>query len=72
MTEALDHVVSSSQTVVFVQCYEELLVNFPGSIALHREYANFCEVVLSHFEASAKHLSVAEVLETGMSWFLLT
>jgi hypothetical protein len=49
-----------------VQSYEELLVNFPGSIALHREYANFCEVVLSDFEASAKHLSGAEALESGM------
>eukprot|EP00291_Cryptomonas_curvata_P018387 CAMPEP_0172175116 /NCGR_PEP_ID=MMETSP1050-20130122/14040_1 /TAXON_ID=233186 /ORGANISM="Cryptomonas curvata, Strain CCAP979/52" /LENGTH=1264 /DNA_ID=CAMNT_0012847165 /DNA_START=652 /DNA_END=4446 /DNA_ORIENTATION=+ len=56
----------TSETVSQTQkMYEDLLLKFPGSMSLHREYANFCDIILSDFDQSAKYQSGAEVLEAG-------
>jgi hypothetical protein len=34
-------------------------------MSLHREYANFCDVILSDSDQAAKYQSGAEVLEAG-------
>mmetsp|Transcript_74208 Transcript_74208/g.198019 ORF Transcript_74208/g.198019 Transcript_74208/m.198019 type:complete len:1001 (-) Transcript_74208:963-3965(-) len=43
--------------------YEELLLKFPGSVSLHRDYAHFCEVILNDQAKADQQIRGADILE---------
>ena len=49
-----------------LQCYEELLVKFPCSVALQTEFAIFCDNITCNFDKATKNYHSADVLKPGV------
>jgi hypothetical protein len=47
------------------QCYEDLVVKFPGSSSLLLDYAQFCEDILNDQAKASKLRSGADTFEPG-------